>query len=102
MEATRQIFLEAPADIQRQYDPHNILEGINPPPMEDPQLVVDSIIEAVWDQSPPLNYYPGKQAMVMQNTPVLRSSTTDCLFASHRKNTCPAPTKTALAECRND
>jgi len=102
METTRQIFLSAPEEVQKQYEPHNILEGTTPPPMEDPQLVVDGIISAVFDYAPPLNIYPGKQATVMRNIPTLRSSALDFLFGSHRKNTVPVPTKAALAEFRND
>lgn len=102
MEATRKIFLSAPEEIQCQYEPHNILEGINPPPMEDPQLVIDAIIEAVLDASPPMNYFPGKQATFMRHVPVLRSSAADFLFSAQRNGSVPKPTKAALSEFRND
>lgn len=65
-EAAKKCYLNSPEDIQKQYDIDAIQASSTfvDTVKENPQLVIDAIIDGVLDNSPPLWFFPGYQSMI--------------------------------------
>lgn len=94
MEGSKKVFLSAPAEIREQYDEKTLLD-VKMPNTEDPQVVIDDIIDLMADQYPPFNTYPGKAAKIMRHVKSLGSAAAEFVFYNRAAST-PQPTAAAL------